>query len=168
MCSWVETTAPAFRCKTIHQTSHCKTPKTVLDRIQMSPEAFSTLLVSKMWGNQELCQTEHHLFFHEVSADEIFPPVSSKRLSPCHLLPDHTLLACYAHVADESGTGYNGGPAGQVTPQHGLHPLSLRPAWRVSQRTPDEPGSHTYVAAKLIKAAHCSVSCSRATLTLIH
>lgn len=63
--------------------------------------------------------------------------------------PSDLLLFIWSgSLADESGRWYNRCPAVEVTPQHGLHTLSIRPAWRVSKWTADRARSHTYVADK--------------------
>lgn len=50
--------------------------------------------------------------------------------------------------ADQSGTGPNWCPAGEVIPWHSLRDLCHSIVWRVSKQTPEWSRSHTYVVDK--------------------
>lgn len=125
----------------------------VIQQTRQKGKYRETLLVKKGWVNHELIlpREHHHLFMRcrtqwvrtgigRCAATRIFLPLFfSKCLTLCHWgvpvirFPSDLMLFLWSGpLADQSGKWYNWCPAVEVTPQHSLLTLPLRPTWRVS------------------------------------
>lgn len=123
------------------------------------------LLVTKGRVNHEftLPREHHHLFmrcqtqwvktgFSRCSKRTFLTVLFSKSFCLCHqafpilrIPSDFMFFVWPGLLADQGRRRYNRCPAGEVTSQHSVHTVPLRPAWGISQWTTDPAGSHLYV-----------------------
>lgn len=125
------------------------------------------LLVTKGWMSHELILPweQHYLFMRcqtqwgktgisRCAETRIFLLLFLSKclnlhyVSAIHFPSDLLLFIWSGTLSGSSWRGNYRSPAGEVTPQHSLHSLSVCSAWRVSKCPTGQTRSHTYVVDK--------------------